>query len=114
METPAPTVVFHPRGQSLPLGPGETLLAAAQRSGLRVPHSCRGGQCGSCRMVLRAGSVDYPAYGKVLPPGLLGDTPGLEPGTAEVLACQAVPRGEVVVEARELRRPGERSEEHTS
>lgn len=103
----AATVTFHPREQAVPVLPGETLLGAAQRSGLRVPHSCRGGQCGSCRMVLRGGAVDYPAYGDRPPPGLLGETPGLEPGTVEILSCQAVPRGDVRVEARELRRPEE-------
>ena len=61
MNTPPPaTVVFHPRTEPVVLGAGETLLEAAQRTGLRVPHSCRGGNCGSCRMTLLAGAVDYP------------------------------------------------------
>lgn len=107
MDNLTATVIFHPREQAVPLAPGETLLGAAQRCGLRVPHSCRGGHCGSCRMVLRSGLVDYPAFHGRYPPGLLGETPGLAPGTVEVLACQAVPRGEVRVEVRELRRPEE-------
>jgi CDP-4-dehydro-6-deoxyglucose reductase len=108
MNTPPPaTVVFHPRTEPVVLGAGETLLEAAQRSGLRVPHSCRGGNCGSCRMTLLAGEVDYPRFAPLTPPGLIGATPGLAPGTVEVLACQAVPRGAVQVEPRELRRAGE-------
>jgi CDP-4-dehydro-6-deoxyglucose reductase len=102
-----PVVIFHPQTTTVALAPGETLLGAAQRIGLRVPHSCRGGQCGSCRMVLREGAVDYPRFGSALPPGLLGATPDLLPGTVEVLACQAVPSGTVRVEVRELRRAGE-------
>ena len=104
---PAATVVFHPRTTPLALAPGETLLDAAQRAGLRVPHSCRGGNCGSCRMTLLAGAVDYPRFAPHTPPGLIGTTPGLDPGAVEVLACQAVPHGAVVVEPRELRRAGE-------
>lgn len=108
MNTPPPaTVVFHPRTEPVALAAGETLLDAAQRSGLRVPHSCRGGNCGSCRMTLRSGAVDYPRFAPGIPPGLIGTTPGLEPGAVEVLACQAVPQGAVVVEPRELRRAGE-------
>ena len=108
MNTPPPaTVVFHPRTEPVVLGVGETLLEAAQRTGLRVPHSCRGGNCGSCRMTLLAGEVDYPRFAPLTPPGLIGATPGLAPGTVEVLACQAVPRGAVQVEPRELRRAGE-------
>jgi len=108
MNTPPPaTVVFHPRTEPVVLGTGETLLEAAQRTGLRVPHSCRGGNCGSCRMTLLSGEVDYPRFAPLTPPGLIGATPGLAPGTVEVLACQAVPRGAVQVEPRELRRAGE-------
>jgi CDP-4-dehydro-6-deoxyglucose reductase len=108
MNMPPPaTVVFHPRTEPVALGAGETLLEAAQRMGLRVPHSCRGGNCGSCRMTLLAGAVDYPRFAPLTPPGLIGATPGLDPGAVEVLACQAVPRGAVQVEPRELRRAGE-------
>ena len=107
MSQPIPSVIFHPQAARLVLEAGETLLGAAQRAGLRVPHSCRGGQCGSCRMVLREGEVEYPRYRGAPPPGLLGETPDLPAGTVEVLACQAVPRGPVTVEVRELRRAGE-------
>jgi len=108
MNTPHPaTVVFHPGTEPVVLAAGETLLEAAQRTGLRVPHSCRGGNCGSCRMTLLAGAVDYPRFAPLTPPGLIGATPGLDPGAVEVLACQAVPRGAVRVEPRELRRAGE-------
>jgi CDP-4-dehydro-6-deoxyglucose reductase len=54
-------------------------------------------------MALRSGAVDYPRFAPGLPPGLVftGETAG------EVLACQAVPRGPVSVEPRELRSAGE-------
>lgn len=107
MNTSAATVVFHPRTEPVALAAGETLLDAAQRAGLRVPHSCRGGNCGSCRMTLLAGTVAYPRFAPAIPPGLIGTTPGLEPGAVEVLACQAVPQGPVVVEPRELRHAAE-------
>lgn len=37
--------------------PGETLIDAAQRAGLRVPFSCRGGMCCTCRAKVVEGRV---------------------------------------------------------
>lgn len=42
------------------VAPGQTVLDAALLAGLNLPHSCRGGNCGSCRARLLAGQVDYP------------------------------------------------------
>ncbi len=35
----------------------QTILAAAARQGLELPHSCRGALCGTCRAKLRLGQV---------------------------------------------------------
>ena len=44
--------------------PGETILDAALRHGLLLPHECRDGACGSCRGKVLSGSVDH---GRVQP-----------------------------------------------
>ncbi|MDP2228733.1 MAG: iron-sulfur cluster-binding domain-containing protein [Moraxellaceae bacterium] len=59
---------------------GESVLTAALRAGIPVPHSCGQGHCGSCRLVLRHGRVEQ-------------DEPNcLTPGDArhgQILACVA-------------------------
>ena len=37
----------------------ESLLDALERTGHHVEYQCRSGYCGSCRVELKAGSVDY-------------------------------------------------------
>lgn len=37
---------------------GQSILDAALQCGLKLPHSCREGQCGSCRSALVSGSVE--------------------------------------------------------
>lgn len=39
---------------------GETLLAAGLRQHLALPFGCQSGACGSCRVRLKAGAVEYP------------------------------------------------------
>lgn len=36
---------------------GETILAAAVRNGINLPHSCQSGVCGSCKAQLLSGSI---------------------------------------------------------
>ncbi len=69
------------------------VLTAAQLAGLPLPHSCRSGRCGSCRARLLSGRVDYPAGP---PPGLSAQ----ETQQGFVLLCQALPRSDLVIEAR--------------
>ena len=42
---------------SAPVGTGQTLLQAALRQGIKIPHLCLVGECGSCRCRLRGGKV---------------------------------------------------------
>ncbi len=39
---------------------GETILTALERSGIKAPSSCRSGECGFCRALLRNGNVFIP------------------------------------------------------
>jgi ring-1,2-phenylacetyl-CoA epoxidase subunit PaaE len=67
---------------------GTAVLDAAQKNGMDIPFSCKGGMCCTCRAHVSEGSakmkVNY----------------ALEPGEVEmgyVLTCQAVPTSEVIV-----------------
>jgi CDP-4-dehydro-6-deoxyglucose reductase len=93
-----PQVILVPTGQSFPTDAGETLLSAALRAGLNLPHSCKGGHCASCRARLLSGTVDYPRG--ELPPGITPD----EARDGYVLLCQARATSEQVrVATREVR-----------
>jgi len=71
----------------------ESVLAAALRSHINLPHSCRSGHCASCRAQLVSGTVAYPDG----PP--LGLTAG-EAAAGMVLLCRARATSDLVVEAR--------------
>ena len=60
----------------------QSVLDAAFTAGLRLPHSCRSGNCGSCRARLVHGRTSYP---NGPPPGLSAD----EAAAGFVLLCQA-------------------------
>jgi CDP-4-dehydro-6-deoxyglucose reductase len=87
------TVRIIPQGHSISVPEDLPVLAAAQRAGLPLPHSCRSGRCGSCRARLMSGQIEYPAGP---PPGLSA----LESRQGYVLLCQALARSDLVVEAR--------------
>lgn len=76
--------------------PGETILAAALRQGIVLPYSCKNGTCASCKCQVISGGVDYPYN----PPSAL-DWEDL--GSSHALTCQAVPNGDLIIEARELK-----------
>jgi len=89
-------VTLVPTGQSFSAEPSETVLEAALRAGLNLPHSCKGGHCASCRARLLSGTT---RYAHAPPPGLKQDE--LEEGY--VLLCQASALADLVIEAREVR-----------
>lgn len=92
-------VTLLPFGQVLSVDQGETILDAALRAGLNLPHSCKGGHCSSCRAKILSGSVHYP-LGRPL--GLLEE----EEREAHVLLCQAhAASADLVIEAREIKPP---------
>ncbi|MGH8175939.1 MAG: 2Fe-2S iron-sulfur cluster-binding protein [Steroidobacter sp.] len=92
-------VTLLPSGQELSVEDGETILDAALRAGLNLPHSCKGGHCSSCRARIRDGRVRYP-LGRPL--GLMED----EELDGYVLLCQAhAASEELAIEVREIRPP---------
>jgi|CXWL01.1.fsa_nt_gi CDP-4-dehydro-6-deoxyglucose reductase len=78
-------------GASFQATPGELLLDAALRAGLALPHDCRAGGCGTCRVRLLQGQVAY------------DDTPfalsEAEQAAGQALACQGRVHGDLVFSA---------------
>ena len=82
-------------GREFSARPGETILAAALRQGIVLPYSCKNGTCASCKCHLVEGQVLYPFN----PPEALSLD---EMSAGASLACQAVPGGDLVIEAHEI------------
>lgn len=91
-----PQVTLVPTEQSFSADPGESVLSAALRAGLNLPHSCKGGHCASCRARIVDGRFEYPA-GR--PPGLSEE----EARAGFALLCQARAVTDLRVETREVR-----------
>ncbi len=78
--------------------PGQSLLDAALCASLNLPHSCKGGNCGSCRARLLEGEIYYPN----------GPPLGLSAAEAAegfVLMCQARARSDLRIETYEAATP---------
>jgi CDP-4-dehydro-6-deoxyglucose reductase, E3 len=73
---------------------GETILEAALRHEIWLPHACRGGTCGTCRATVVAGAVTYDG---AVPAGMRQGA-----SHAEALLCCAKPLGDVTLDVAEL------------
>jgi len=89
------TVRIQKTGREFKVASDETVLAAALRQGISLMHSCRSGNCGSCKATLRSGQVDYGVYEQKA----LSDA---ERRAGKVLLCQAVPQSDLLVDATEV------------
>ena len=67
---------------------GETLLDGLERTGHEVEYQCRAGYCGSCRVKLLSGSVDYAE----LPLAFIGPD--------EVLPCCCMLKSDITLDVR--------------
>jgi p-cymene methyl-monooxygenase electron transfer component len=85
------TVLVQPGGQTFAVAAGETVLERALKDGLAYPHDCTVGTCGACRTKLISGRVDA-----ITPFSYTLSREELEAGY--ILACQAVPKSDLVVE----------------
>lgn len=74
----------------------ESILDAALRVGINLPHSCKGGSCSACRARLLSGSITYP-FGR--PAGLTAE----EEAQGYALLCEARAASNVSVDIREIR-----------
>ena len=74
----------------IPANAGETILHCLLRAGLPFPFSCQSGNCGTCKCQLVSGDVaELEQTEHVLQPG--------ERARGVLLACRAVPRGNVTI-----------------
>jgi CDP-4-dehydro-6-deoxyglucose reductase len=73
---------------------GETILEAALRHEIWLPHACRGGTCGTCRATVVAGAVTYDAAVPAWARQGVSQT--------DALLCCAKPLGDVTLDVAEL------------
>lgn len=85
------TVSIAESGESFAVGRNETVLEAALKARIAYPHDCTVGTCGSCRTRLLSGKVDA-----ITPFGYTLGREELQAGY--ILACQAVPESDIVVD----------------
>lgn len=91
-------ITLKPGGQSFEADDKESILTAAIRHGINLPHSCRSGSCLSCRARVISGEIGY-RHGP--PPGLGSD----EVDAGWALLCQARASTDVEVEAAAMEVP---------
>jgi ferredoxin len=100
-----PTIHVLPGDLSIEVAEGETLMAAAERAGLRWPTVCGGdGQCQTCFIEARQGDISSPPPGSTEVEGLqtLAERMDFTAGTVR-LACQFRPSSDATVWKRGVR-----------
>ncbi len=85
-------VTIDPLGTTIDVAEGQTLLDAALRAGVYLPHACGHGLCGTCKVTIVAGDIDHGAAS----PFALMD---MEREEGMCLACCATPLSDVTLEA---------------
>ena len=85
------TVRLEPVGVTFEVEEGETVLDAAFRQGIALPHGCKEGQCSACKCVLLDGEVDLLRYSTFA----LNDS---ERETGHILMCRAQAFTDVEIE----------------
>ncbi len=85
-------LTIEPLGATIEVEEGQTILDAALRQGIYIPHACGHGLCGTCRVQVLGGNVDH----GVSNPFALMD---FERDEGKTLACCATLESDVTVEA---------------
>ncbi len=88
-------ITVQPSGRAFEAQAGETILSAAIRGGVGMPHGCKDGACGSCKCKKLSGSV---VHGEHQQKALSTD----EEEAGFVLTCCAQPLTDVVLESRQV------------
>ena len=84
------TVTIESGGIQFDARADETLLQAARRSGLQLPHECGWGSCGTCKVTLVAGETAL----------LFAGSPAISPRdarTGRIVACQSMARSDLTI-----------------
>lgn len=83
-----PEIKFASSGKQIAWDPAyESLLDIAEAHGIEVESGCRAGNCGTCALPVKSGTVEYP------------EPPDMEPEAGMCLPCVCVPTSPVELEA---------------
>lgn len=88
-------ITVQPSGRQFAAEADESLLDAALRHGLTLPHGCKDGACGACKGKVVAGVVDH---GRAQP-HCLGEE---EKAAGLTLYCCATARSDLVIECQQI------------
>ena len=86
------TLTIEPLGEEIEVEEGQTVLDAALRAGIYLPHACGHGLCGTCKVDVLDGEVDHGAAS----PFALMD---FERDEGKTLACECRLQSDVTIEA---------------
>jgi ferredoxin-NADP reductase len=87
-DAPKINISFTKSGKTLPWNPNlMSLLELAEKNGIPLDSGCRAGNCGTCLTAIKSGEVIYLAE------------PGSLPEAGSCLACIAVPKGDLTLDA---------------
>lgn len=84
------TLTLARSGVQVPMEPGESVLKAAIKAGVRMPSSCGAGLCGTCKTTMLSGSVDMKHNGGIRPK---------EIAAGKFLPCCSIAQEDVVIDA---------------
>lgn len=85
-------LTIEPLGATIEVEEGQTLLDAALRQGIYIPHACGHGLCGTCKVQVEGGEVDH---GHANPFALMD----FERDAGKTLACCATLQSDATIEA---------------
>jgi phenol hydroxylase P5 protein len=85
-------LTLEPLGATIEVEEGQTILDAALRQGIYIPHACGHGLCGTCKVTVEEGEVDHGAAN----PFALMD---FERDDGKTLACCATLQSDTTIEA---------------
>jgi len=85
------TLTIEPLGQSIEVASGQTILDAALRAGIWLPHACGHGLCATCKVHVVDGEVEH---GDASPFALMD----FEREEGKALACCATLASDVIIE----------------
>lgn len=85
-------LIIEPTGQSVEIEEGQTVLDAALRAGIYLPHVCGHGLCSHCKVEVLEGDVDH---GAASPFALME----FEREEGKALACCCTAQSDIVIEA---------------
>lgn len=85
-------LTIEPLGQTIEIEDGQTILDAALRAGIYLPHACCHGLCATCKVQVIDGEVDH---GEASTFALMD----FEREEQKCLACCAIPQSDLVIEA---------------